>query len=215
MAWHSVDNPATQPMVIDRAPQGLAFAVGLLFRGMLQGIIAFLSARGTTAAASRVPELVGKLRASKLGAGFAEWIERNWKGLIENPHLQGEQKSSVSQIGGSATEQLPKTTTTEAPPKTSSTPAPGKSGSPEHKAQRWANYKARTAPDERWSYDRWSKTYDLNMRRAIEANKAVDAYHEEIGGWGEREVTVDVEGVPRRLDIADETALRGIEYKPG
>ncbi len=28
-------------------------------------------------------------------------------------------------------------------------------------------------------------------------------------------MTVDVEGVPRRLDIADEAALRGIEHKTG
>jgi hypothetical protein len=93
-------------------------------------------------------------------------------------------------------------------------PAPGEPGSPEHKAMRWAEYQDRTAPDKRWSYDRWSKTYDQNMQRAIRANNAADAYREKIG-WGEREVTVDVEGVPRRLDIADEAALRGVEYKTG
>jgi len=93
-------------------------------------------------------------------------------------------------------------------------PAPGEPGSPEHKAMRWSEYEARTAPDKRWSYDRWSKTYDQNMQRATQASKAVDAYHQKIG-WGEREVVVNVEGVPRRLDIADVASLRGVEYKTG
>jgi hypothetical protein len=52
------------------------------------------------------------------------------------------------------------------------------------------------------------------MGRAARANKAADAYHESLG-WGRREVTVDVEGVPRRLDIADEESLRGREVKTG
>src|SRR6266446_1417307 len=93
-------------------------------------------------------------------------------------------------------------------------PAPGAPGSPEHKALRWSEYEARTAPDKRWSYERWSKTYDQNMQRATQASKAVDAYHQKIG-WGEREVVVNVEGVPRRLDIADVASLRGVEYKTG
>ena len=52
------------------------------------------------------------------------------------------------------------------------------------------------------------------MGRAARANTAADAYHEALG-WGRREVTVDVEGVPRRLDIADEATLRGREIKTG
>jgi hypothetical protein len=31
---------------------------------------------------------VGKLRASKFGNGFAEWIEKNWRDLEKNPKLQ-------------------------------------------------------------------------------------------------------------------------------
>lgn len=94
MAWHSVDNRRTQRMTIDRAANRLAFSVGLVFRGVLQGIIAFLLAKGSAAAASRVPELVSKLRASKLGAGFALWIEKNWKRLVEEPKLRHEQQAA-------------------------------------------------------------------------------------------------------------------------
>jgi hypothetical protein len=35
-----------------------------------------------------VPELAAKLRSSKLGATFAEWIERNWSELVNNPKLK-------------------------------------------------------------------------------------------------------------------------------
>ncbi len=108
MAWHSVDNRSTQRMAVDRAARKLAFAVGLVFRGVLQGMVAFLLAKGTSAAASRVPELVSKLRASKLGAGFAQWIEKNWKGLIDNPRLTGAQESGVRRSGGGfAEEEVP------------------------------------------------------------------------------------------------------------
>ncbi len=84
-------------------------------------------------------------------------------------------------------------------------------GSPEHKAMRWKEYQDRGGG---WDYDRWSKTYDNNMVRAKEAHQAVDAYHTQLG-WGSREATVDVEGVDRRLDIADVATQRGVEYKTG
>ena len=222
VAWNSVDHTDPKQVAVHLAAERLAYAVGLVFRGVLQGVVAFLLAKGTAAAARRVPELVAKFRTSKLGAGFAEWIERNWTSLIRNKELQPEQTSTPTgeQTGGSSGSQQTSPPPKKQPPPpadeppASSVPADGP-GSPKHKAQRWAEYQERTPPDKRWSYDRWSKTYDLNMKRAIDANKAVDAYHAEIGGWGEREVTVDVEGVPRRLDIADPADLRGIEYKTG
>jgi hypothetical protein len=102
MAWRSVENRNTQRFVIDQAAHRLAFAVGLVFRGVLQGIVAFLLAKGTAAAADRVPELVSKLRATKLGIGFAEWVERNWRGLVENPKLKGEQESTGGVYGSSS-----------------------------------------------------------------------------------------------------------------
>lgn len=88
MAWNSAENSGTRHSVIDRAARRLAFAVGLVFRGLLQGVVAFLLAKGTAAASGRVPELVSRLRASKLGSGFAQWIERTWRALIENPKLR-------------------------------------------------------------------------------------------------------------------------------
>jgi len=58
----------------------------------------------------------------------------------------------------------------------------------EHKTSAWDAYQARGG---KWKYDRWSKTYDVNMTQASKTNKAMDAYRDDIG-WGQREVTVDV-----------------------
>jgi hypothetical protein len=90
IAWRSVDQPTTRSFVVDQAAHRMADAIALVFRGVLQGVVAFLVAKGTAAAASRVPELVAQLRASKLGAGFAEWAEKNWARLIDEPKLKGE-----------------------------------------------------------------------------------------------------------------------------
>jgi hypothetical protein len=97
-AWHSVDDPRSRWFHVDHAGRTLASAAGALMRGVLQGIVAFLVAKGATAAASRVPELVSKLRASKLGEGFAIWVERNWASLIKNDRLQPKQDST--RVGG-------------------------------------------------------------------------------------------------------------------
>lgn len=84
---------------------------------------------------------------------------------------------------------------------------------PEHKADRWVKYQNREGT-QNWDYERWSENYDQNMVRAKNANAAVDVYHREVQ-WGEREVTVDAGGQKRRLDIADEEAQKGVEYKTG
>jgi hypothetical protein len=100
-AWDSVDEPRSSSFHIDHAGRTLASAAGALMRGVLQGIVAFLLAKGAAAAASRVPELVAKLRASKLGEGFAAWVERNWASLVKNERLQPKQDAVQGGGGGS------------------------------------------------------------------------------------------------------------------
>lgn len=78
----------------------LAAAVAEFFRGVLQGIVAFLMAKGTAAVAARVPELAAKLRSSKLGAAFAEWVERNWAELVNNPKLKPPPEIAPQTSGG-------------------------------------------------------------------------------------------------------------------
>jgi filamentous hemagglutinin len=88
-------------------------------------------------------------------------------------------------------------------------------GSIAHKLQRWEEYQKRGGT---WGYSQWSNVYDANMTRATAANQEVAAYQKQIG-WGRTEVSVkaNVEGVEytRRLDIADETTSRGVEFKTG
>jgi hypothetical protein len=84
-------------------------------------------------------------------------------------------------------------------------------GSAAHKKQRWKEYEGD------WEYERWSNVYDSNMDKASKSREAVEAYQAELG-WGELEVTVDVEDdVRRRIDIADEESSpkRAIEHKTG
>lgn len=93
---------------LHRAAQQIARAVGVLVRLLLEGIVAYLlknaalqSTRAAMAtsqavrvagtdviAEQTVAELVAKLRASKLGDGFATWVEQNWNDLLENPRLR-------------------------------------------------------------------------------------------------------------------------------
>jgi hypothetical protein len=108
-AWHAGGLPiAERNNEIQRAAQDLAKAVGVLVRLLLQGVVAYLlknaavtSSRaamatgqgvrtaGSEAAADQaVAELVSKLRASKLGDGFAKWVEKNWKDLVKDPRLR-------------------------------------------------------------------------------------------------------------------------------
>lgn len=92
-AWGAVEHPGARTSMIDSAAHTFAKAVALVFRGVLQGVVAYLLAKGTEAAASRVGELVGKLKTSKIGAGFAEWVERNWRGLLDEPKLRAEKSA--------------------------------------------------------------------------------------------------------------------------
>jgi hypothetical protein len=101
LAWDSVDDERSQEMLLDRASRKLALAVALVFRGVLQGIVAFLLAKGTAAAAARVPEVVAKLRTSRLGAVFADWVERNWQRLITEPRLKDTTVPGTKSGGGS------------------------------------------------------------------------------------------------------------------
>jgi hypothetical protein len=94
-------------------------------------------------------------------------------------------------------------------------------GTPEHKAERWAQYKESGGD---WSYDRWSNTYESNMSKATAAHAKVGQYYNDIGfpcpsGATCKEVTLKVNvggtSVTRRLDIANKDGIppHGIEVK--
>ncbi|EGK07664.1 hypothetical protein HMPREF9374_3664 [Desmospora sp. 8437] len=113
------------------------------------------------------------------------WVKKNGQEAAE-----GYNKASGKSDGGTAKKEF-------------------KAGTPEHKAQRWKEYKEGGGT---WSYEHWSKNYENNMQRAKKAQKTMDDYHKRIG-WGEREVEVTIKGHTRVLDIADVDARRAIEHK--
>jgi hypothetical protein len=65
------------------ASRKFAQAVAVLIRLVLEGIVLYLTARGI----AKLPELVAQLRNSRLGEGFAVWVEKNHQQLMNNPKL--------------------------------------------------------------------------------------------------------------------------------
>ncbi|WP_320002408.1 hypothetical protein [Shiella aurantiaca] len=84
---------------------------------------------------------------------------------------------------------------------------------PQHKAERWAQYKLEKGSDG-LDYKSWSNVYDGNIDKAISATRGVDDYFSSLG-WGKKEVTISdfADGSKRRLDIADEARSKGVEFK--
>lgn len=87
-AWDAPASPMPTSAKIDHASRSLARSVAVLIRLILEGIVLYLLEKGTAVTAQRVSEVGAKLRASKLGVRLAEYVERNWKALVENPRLR-------------------------------------------------------------------------------------------------------------------------------
>jgi len=146
-AWHAVDDPRSRWFHVDHAGRTLAAALGVLMRGVLQGVIAFLLSKGAEAAATRVPELAAKLRQSKFGEGFATWVERNWASLLKNKKLQPKETvpgSGVSGKGSGGASPAPKEG--PAPAKPSPEPKPAEAKLPEKPVEKPSG-KAATAAE--------------------------------------------------------------------
>jgi len=124
MAWaaRKLTGKAEERQVRDAAYQ-LARSAGILVRLIIQGCMAYILARigagavrgiaktagrvagGDAAEAiaeSAVKDLVTVLRASRLSRGFADWFEKNWRDLRDNPKLKPTQ-AGVAADGGAGT----------------------------------------------------------------------------------------------------------------
>lgn len=122
------------------AAHDYAQAQALLFKLVLMSLVALLlkkptasavkglgnSARGAAtsvrsgntvaAAEAGVAEIVAQLRASRLGAGFANWVEANWRELIENPRLRPQASRTLSDAPAPTVAQTPSQLARQAPP---------------------------------------------------------------------------------------------------
>jgi hypothetical protein len=119
IAWIAADRDRTRYYHIDQAAHGLARCAGILFRLILQGIVAMILGKGGMSVGKgmvssgrallgegvegganvAVADVVAQLRQSKLPKAFADWVEQNWEDLIRNPKLQG---SKAETLGGAA-----------------------------------------------------------------------------------------------------------------
>lgn len=72
-------------------------------------------------------------------------------------------------------------------------------GTAEHKAARWAAYEKRGG---KWSYERWSKQYDVNMKNATYGLEREQAYRDALGGVSK---TVKTPLTNRQIDIFNES----------
>ena len=120
-AWYARNlQGAAEEKQVQKAAHELARTVGILVRLILQGILAYLlkkaamsSTRGAMSTIGKVQadgaaavsdatvaELVGRLRSSKLGDGFADWVKNNWRDLRNNPKLKPKEAPKLAEEGG-------------------------------------------------------------------------------------------------------------------
>jgi uncharacterized protein DUF6861 len=118
-AWSAGKGQKSEREDIEQSAKEIARAVGVLVRLILEGIVMYLLEKGTAAVVKQVGELAGKLKESKLGKGFAEWIEKNYQALIDDPRinrkLRETEKSSRSAAGSEVAKTPPEPK--KAPPK--------------------------------------------------------------------------------------------------
>lgn len=209
-AWGAADKGDSRSQHVRQAGQTLARAIAILVRLILTGIVAWLTKKGI----DKAPELIAELKASKLGVGFAEWVEKNLGKLTNDPklrgHAQGEgattkagadtQAQSPSQLAKKPVEEV----TPPSPPKGKLKP-----GSPEHKADRWEKYQNRGGEK---SYDQWSKQYDTNMRNYQHGLAREAQYREAMDAT---EGTLKTPLTNRQIDILKEEEMYAGQLKTG
>jgi hypothetical protein len=176
------------------ASEKFAQAVAVLIRLVLEGVVLYLTARGI----AKLPELVAQLRSSRLGAGFATWVEKNHLRLMSNPKLM--QSTGSVGVAQKPVKVLDHTNVPEQPrPGKKKVTKAGKEklrpGSPEHKAARWDKYQKRNGT---FGYEAWSKKYDTAINNQRYGQAREQKYREMIGGVDE---TLKTPYTNRQLDI--------------
>jgi hypothetical protein len=88
-AWNAPDSPRTRAEV-EAAGDEYAYAIALLFKFILMAIVLRLAGPASNS-------VISKLRKSKLGEGFANWVMANREALLKNPKLRPRPKAAVSE----------------------------------------------------------------------------------------------------------------------
>jgi hypothetical protein len=79
-AWKAADHPSDQrSWEVQQAGRDLARAMGMLMLLVLQAVVAWVLKKGI----DKKGELIAELRKSKLGEGFAKWVDENLDRLMK------------------------------------------------------------------------------------------------------------------------------------
>lgn len=180
------------------ASEKFARAVAVLIRLVLEGVVLYLTTKGI----AKLPELVAQLKNSRLGEGFAVWVEKNYQGLLRNPKLTQkiDKKIDTAPLKPAAkTPDHPNKQEPSAQEKSiAAAPSEGgklRAGSPEHKADRWEKYQKKGGT---WDHTRWSKQYDTNMQNSSYGLAREKEYRDEMGGTSK---TLKTPYTNRQIDI--------------
>ncbi|HEY6330934.1 MAG TPA: hypothetical protein VI756_16500 [Blastocatellia bacterium] len=114
-AWSAGEHGSTREHDIDEGAKNIARSVAVLVRLILEAIVLYLLAKGSAAVTERLPGLLKALRESKLGKGFADWVETNYKQMISDPKLNPELRQSATAKGEEAPPEEPSNQKRKAP----------------------------------------------------------------------------------------------------
>ncbi|HYL99548.1 MAG TPA: hypothetical protein VEZ90_11390 [Blastocatellia bacterium] len=93
-AWNAGERGATKEADIDAAAREIAHSIAILIRLILEAIVLYLLQEGVAGVSKRLPEVLKALRESKLGKGFADWVEKNYQEMIGDPKLNPKLRQS-------------------------------------------------------------------------------------------------------------------------
>ncbi len=104
LAWDASDYlPDARHEQVRQAGRMLAEAMAVIVLLILQAIVAWLLKKGM----DKLPELVAELRESKLGKGFAKWVEENAAKLYDDPKLRPKRAESTTKAAAESEAQSP------------------------------------------------------------------------------------------------------------
>ena len=105
-AWSAGQHGHSRETDIDAAAHQMAHAVAVLLKLVIQAVVMAVMARGaiksTAGAGTKLGTLGEELSNSRLGPGFAKWVESNYEWILKNPKLNPRLREAKSGGGGGA-----------------------------------------------------------------------------------------------------------------
>lgn len=193
--WASKQNPRDWGRYTGRT----GFEVGLMFTGVGEAKAVVSGAEGANVLAKTAEgaNVLAKTAETARAAKIAEEANATAKALEAAKAAEEAKKARTLGEVVSAKAKKPKLI----------------AGTAEHKAARWAKYEERMKNNpKKWSYERWSKQYDTNMRNPKVGLAREVVYRKELGGVSE---TVKTPHTYRQIDISRPDEMYAGQLKTG